>query len=212
MFTKNFFFLLQNLFARNINNSDRVTAPQTYDGATDVLYYKIGVTTMANYSLSTGQINNINTTGLADGISTESDLITNLAYKTGDNSTELTVNTNCLQNRNVTVMILGDGNTNPTVDDYKLESFIGSDRLKCTNCANSINDNLSGGSVDIITKAWTFQNITDSPVTVKELGLVCMYEENSNLKLMLLAREVLSSPVTIAPNAKYTFEFNLTVA
>lgn len=211
MFTKNFFFLLQNLFSRNIDGNTRLTYPKAYDGATNVSLPKSGVTVMAGYLFATGRINNINTTGLADGISTESDLLANLAYKTGNDSTELTVNTACTQNRLVTVMILGDGNTKPTVDDYKLENFIGSDRLKCTNCTNSINNNLSSGSVDIITRAWTFQNITESPVTVKELGLVCMSEENSNLKLMLVAREVLASPVTIAPNAKYTFEFNLTV-
>lgn len=154
--------------------------------------------------------------GIEDNISTEQELIESYHYKYMSGGTM--VNNGNMQSIQPLIMILGDGTTAPTKLDYKLEHFIGSDKLQCTQKTYERNMIYTADSDTALTHSWTFQNITNEPVTVKEVGLAFKTCESNSYDhhydeynfTVLIAREVLSSPVTIAPNAKYTFDFAFT--
>lgn len=157
---------------------------------------------------------NISYAGILDNISTEEELVQSVQYKTGG----LTLpSTNYFKDYEPTIMVLGDGDTPPQKTDYKLDSFIGSDKLQCVSNTWVKNQTYDENTGDLYTRMWTFKNISNEPVTVKEIGLLTCTCNNSGYNTysasthhkVLVAREVLTSPVTIQPDEKYTFEFSL---
>ena len=97
-------------------------------------------------------------------------------------------------------MLLGTGTTPPTIDDYKLDSFV---ELTVVNSSQTY----SNKKGRILTYTRTFVNSTSEAITITELG---MYIGKSNVdKPHLTAREVLSEPVVIQPGESKAFTFTL---
>lgn len=215
MLTKNFYRLLQRTFYR-VGKNTPSTMPKKYDGTENVAENATSMENMGRLTFGTNNaINFLSLCGIPDDISDEATLIsTNSKKISSQNDGVLDSNNAGVGQWEGVYMIVGSGTTAPTKNDYKLESFIGSDVLQAKFCELSVDDGVfnTDEAINIITKAWTFQNISDSPVTVSEIGLVAIAVNNStNIRHYLFYRDVLTSPVTIQPNGKYTFEANLTV-
>jgi hypothetical protein len=99
------------------------------------------------------------------------------------------------------VMIVGSGDTPPTPDDYCLDSWIPTTELHAIAYGGllpkTIEDDFIGGFTA------TFYNVSQENKTVKEVGLMSFYANNK----LLMAREVLETPVIIKPQDGCTFNF-----
>lgn len=95
---------------------------------------------------------------------------------------------------------LGTGNVTPTIDDYKLSgeliTSLVSQQLSTTANNNSI------------TFSAIATNNTESPVTIKELGLGGYYI-GSIAFVVLLTRDVLATPVTLNTGDSKTFSITI---
>ena len=101
-------------------------------------------------------------------------------------------------------MVLGSGDTPPTPDDYKLDSFIPTTELSIQgfSCGGPVNQNPIGC---FGTFTYAYKNETDNNITVKEVGLAKTIESNGVPSHLLLIREVLQNPVVIKPDEITTF-------
>lgn len=114
------------------------------------------------------------------------------------------------------MIILGSGDTPPTSDDYKLDSWIPTSELSvqsfdcfCFTGQENMNEYIGGFQT-------TFKNITNENKTVKEIGLIRDAYDNaqgnnfrSQRTKILLVRNVLDNPIIIKPNELYTFNLIL---
>ena len=102
-------------------------------------------------------------------------------------------------------IMLGTGNTTPTVDDYKLSGTT----ISLTNQVTEVITQgwNSDGSMEILYK------VTGTPSAnniIKEIGLVKnVYRNNSNRVDLLLYREVLATPITITSGTPVELYFKL---
>lgn len=102
-------------------------------------------------------------------------------------------------------IVLGTGTTAPTINDYKMESYIPEGTLSYT--GSSLTLPLSDGewaNNGTFSLTQTVANNTNSPVTVTELGVYNSGATGTNKATILLTRDVIS-PVTIQPNETKTF-------
>lgn len=97
------------------------------------------------------------------------------------------------------LLIVGRGTTQPTINDIDIESEITPSTLAKTGLTWAV----SGVGNVVFTRSFT--NITNENVTISELGLFAVRNVNS----FLLAREVLSTPRTVAPNETVTFSYEI---
>lgn len=95
---------------------------------------------------------------------------------------------------------LGTGNVTPTIDDYKLSGELVTG-LKSQEQRTAANNNSIRFSA-IAT------NNTESPVTIKEIGLGGYYG-GSNPFVVLLTRDVLATPVTLNTGDSKTFSITI---
>lgn len=95
---------------------------------------------------------------------------------------------------------LGTGNVTPTIDDYKLsgELVTGLTSQKKSTTANN----------NSITFSAIATNNTESPVTIKEIGLGG-YFTGSTPFVVLLTRDVLATPVTLNVGDSKTFSITI---
>jgi hypothetical protein len=115
------------------------------------------------------------------------------------------------------MIILGSGDTPPTKEDYKLDSWIPTANLRMETASISLPiSNLNENTTPpdrIGTFLTTFRNVTLSNITVKEIGLVVPFgsQEANTLFVskILLVRDVLESPVIIKPGELYTFSLTI---
>lgn len=102
---------------------------------------------------------------------------------------------------------LGSGNTEPTEDDYTLESPIDLDNNLIHSNKYFMSDNKDDKGIVYITH--TVINPTNEDVSIQELGLVRRvrtYSTSSSTWVnVLLTRDVLEKPITIKPNSSYSF-------
>lgn len=102
-------------------------------------------------------------------------------------------------------IVLGTGTTPPTIDDYKMESYIPEGTLSYT--SSNITLPLTDGewtNNGTFSLTQTVSNNTENPVTVTELGVYNSNSSNNTRACILLTRDVIS-PVTIQPNETKTF-------
>lgn len=94
---------------------------------------------------------------------------------------------------------LGTGNVTPTIDDYKLsgELITGLTSQEQSTTANN----------NSITFSAIATNNTESPVTIKEIGLGGYY--TSTPLVILLTRDVLATPVTLNTGDSKTFSITI---
>lgn len=95
---------------------------------------------------------------------------------------------------------LGTGNVTPTIDDYKL-----SGELITSLASQELNTTANNNSITFSAIA---TNNTESPVTIKELGLGG-YSSGSTACVVLLTRDVLATPVTLNTGDSKTFSITI---
>lgn len=117
------------------------------------------------------------------------------------------------------MIILGSGDTPPTPDDYKLDSWIPTTNLRIE--SYSIRFPLSDKNETTMppdcigTFLSTFRNVTLENITVKEIGLLIPYAgywpdgAPMVINKILLVRNVLDNPVIIKPGELYTFSLTI---
>lgn len=96
-------------------------------------------------------------------------------------------------------LYVGSGTTPPTLDDIDLENEFTSSVLSFSELTWSA----SGSGNVVFTRSFT--NITNENLTISEIALYTKATSPS----CLLAREVLSTPRTVAPNETVTFSFEI---
>lgn len=96
---------------------------------------------------------------------------------------------------------IGSGNTSPAIDDYKMESAITSN-LNAGGTA--VGHDVSYSRASSVTITQPIQNLGSATIVVNEVGI---FGRNSGYTgaSVLLTRDVLTSPVEIAPNETKTF-------
>ena len=94
-------------------------------------------------------------------------------------------------------MLLGSGATQPTPDDYKMDSII--DGYSVIDQKHTVFTEQCDGQLLLIYR--TIQNTSDSPIIINETGL---FGWN-----IMIAREVLDEPVILEPGKKHTFTMNI---
>lgn len=114
------------------------------------------------------------------------------------------------------IIILGSGDTPPTPDDYKLDSWIPTSELSvqsfdcfCFTGTELLNEKIGAFQT-------TFKNMTNEDITVKEVGLMRDAYDNKQRKnfhsqrtKVLFIRSVLNNPIIIKPGELYTFTLTL---
>lgn len=105
---------------------------------------------------------------------------------------------------------LGANTTTPTYQDYTFN------RITTLNQTNNVvnkqgwaDSQTYEGILQVIT---TYQNTGSNNVTVSELGIITAYNTSAwdnPAQAALVAREVLDSPVTIAPGETYAFSMTI---
>ena len=102
-------------------------------------------------------------------------------------------------------LYVGNDNTAPTADDYAMDTTnLGLTVVYTNGTNNSTPGNFSQNYIAIFNR--TFRNDTNADITVSEIGIIGSGRGPfSNPKTFLLARDVLSTPVTIAPGDSYDF-------
>lgn len=95
---------------------------------------------------------------------------------------------------------LGTGNVTPTIDDYKLSGELITGLVSQEQSTTANNNS--------ITFSATATNNTESPVTIKELGLGG-YVSDSKPFVVLLTRDVLATPVTLNTGDSKTFSIKI---
>ena len=112
---------------------------------------------------------------------------------------------------NTTGIRFGSGSTAPTKEDYTLESPIESG-LTVTNGAYRIED--GGDGKHTFTKEAVLRNTTESDIVIREIGVFGVSVTGTNAPfsnhLVLLRRDVLSSPVVIAPGESKLVSYKMT--
>ena len=91
-----------------------------------------------------------------------------------------------------TGVIIGDGDVVPTVDDYSLSGNQITDFSATTAIASSVDN----GKISIV-GTYNITNTGASPFTIKEIGTSKISKETT--ARVLLTRDLLATPVTIAP-------------
>lgn len=101
-------------------------------------------------------------------------------------------------------IILGDGTTEPTPDDYALSGNLITN-ISASGIANGFNVYASSNGVSV---SGELQNIGTEPVTIREIALVQAGFEftGGNAPMIMLTRDILPQPVVLEAGAGRVFE------
>ena len=116
-------------------------------------------------------------------------------------------------------IILGSGNTNPTIDDYKLEncnldysvSEYKQSYNSLTQIANvsiTIVPNVDGGTVSEI-GVYTMNTEISSDTSLDCVSIITSNTSDYRNCCCMIARSVLSNPITLEANKPYTFTYTI---
>lgn len=95
---------------------------------------------------------------------------------------------------------LGTGNVTPTIDDYKLSGELVTGLTSQSKSTTANNNSITFSATAI--------NNTESPVTIKEIGLGGYYPGTIPF-VVLLTRDVLATPVTLNTGDSKTFSITI---
>lgn len=102
----------------------------------------------------------------------------------------------------------GSGTTEPTADDYNLESPYTD--VQMTTCTGSSVESSTNTVSRMKTYTATLENKAEENRTISEVGLMVGFPSSSSDKVkLLMAREVLENPITLEPNDTVTFTFRI---
>lgn len=102
---------------------------------------------------------------------------------------------------------VGSGETEPTTDDYSLESVL-------SNLTLVSRTSVWGGDETPIMYGTTtvYRNDTSSPITVKEVTMYYAWQGHTdNNNSLCFARSVLETPVTIGVGESYAFTYSIEI-
>lgn len=102
-------------------------------------------------------------------------------------------------------LYVGSGTTAETIDDYCLESQINTLDMISSTGTNSNNPSYIDGYINTFTS--TFKNSTNDDIIVNEIGIIG--KEITYGVEALIYREVLETPITIAPNTTKAFSVTI---
>lgn len=142
-------------------------------------------------------------------------VMVNRRYNANSSYNQLTANGGLTYNETATSVgsyvfsswgiVLGTGTTAPTIDDYKMESYIPEGTLSYTGSSFTLPlENGEWANNGTFSLTQTVANNTETPVTVTELGVYNSGNTGTARPCILLTRDVISS-VTIQPNETKTF-------
>lgn len=104
-------------------------------------------------------------------------------------------------------VVIGAGDTPPTLDDYDLadSSIMANDKMKSLIASQS----WSRDNGAVVTVQWL--NNSNEAITVKEVGLSQKTASSSYAKNVntIVARKVLDTPITIQPGETYAFTYSI---
>jgi hypothetical protein len=95
---------------------------------------------------------------------------------------------------------LGTGNVTPTIDDYKLSGELITSLISQGQSTTANNNSITFSAIAT--------NNTESPVTIKEIGLGG-YTTGTTACVFLLTRDVLATPVTLNTGDSKTFSITI---
>lgn len=98
-------------------------------------------------------------------------------------------------------LLLGSGDSNASIDDYKLESLL-------TDYSVLAHSKTSIGTYDTLCTVFSRTIEANANITIKEYGVVGV--DNSG-NALLLAREILPEPVVLQPGEKHTFTMTMSL-
>lgn len=96
---------------------------------------------------------------------------------------------------------LGTGNVTPTIDDYKLSGELVTGLTSQEKSTTANNNSITFSAIAT--------NNTESPVTIKEIGLGGYYPNTTFPCAFLLTRDVLATPVTLNTGDSKTFSITI---
>lgn len=115
----------------------------------------------------------------------------------------------------------GDGNVEPTLDDYNLSGTIllSTDASGTGSCVSTMNSNTGEAS---LTGTYTINNLRDTEIVIREVGIVLNVKAattatgSTSASYFLVERTLLDEPVHIAPGGfgqvVYTVKMNFPTA
>ena len=103
-------------------------------------------------------------------------------------------------------VIIGSGTTPPSNDDYKLESEYTDSEFSYG--SNSISLTEEDGYL-VLRIARMFTNVSGSSKTISEVGLGCCSRASDQYPMFLLARDVLSSPITVEDGEQVIIRYKI---
>jgi len=111
-------------------------------------------------------------------------------------------------------IVVGTGTSANTTTTYALSAKIahgtGSGQLQYG--AMTVNDVVASGNNLFFTMTRTFTNVSGASITVNEVGIQCKcYATAPSPHTLLLARDVLTNPVTIPNNGSATFQYTISI-
>lgn len=106
-------------------------------------------------------------------------------------------------------IVVGAGNTAPTTDDYILEDEITTGLTVVATGNSKGRQYFAYDDYYIAYASATFRNDSDADIVVREVGIYTKPQSYSEDNTILVAREVLSSPVTIHPQESYSFTLTI---
>lgn len=98
------------------------------------------------------------------------------------------------------LIYLGTGNVTPTIDDYKLSGDLVTGLTPQAQSTTANNNSITFSAIAT--------NNTESPVTIKEIGLGGYYASSTPC-VFLLTRDVLTTPVTLNVGDSKTFSITI---
>lgn len=104
---------------------------------------------------------------------------------------------------------LGSGSTAATYDDYNLETLITSGLTLVAASGTLISQTEVDSAHHVKSQRnYTINNSSSSSITISEFGIYLPYEVSSSPSICLAYREVLDSPVTLAPSESFIVSFS----
>ena len=103
-------------------------------------------------------------------------------------------------------IVVGTGDTEPTVNDYHLENDV---TASLTLVNGTFGNRASRG--DFPSTIATFKNDTVNAITIKEVGLEFTFRYSSSYHAMVLVSRKVITPITINPGETYTFTHYISV-
>lgn len=197
--------------ANEDNSSKMPTYSSCRDFRTDYVFYPF---MLACTQMGKGATGTMSWTGLKTSNNTTLPKLNTDQFKTGYTEKIYITGYNCNA-----FIILGSGNANPTIDDYKLEncnldysiSEYKQSYNSLTQIANvsiTIVPNVDGGTVSEI-GVYTMNTEWDASTDASKASIVTSDTSDYKNCCCMIARSVLANPITLEANKPYTFTYTI---